>query len=296
MNRFTPLRTVRRFTRSVILAASPTKAAARRRRADFRRDGFCILPQFVAPNLCDQIGREAEAYYDRQGVPLDRVDRAMNFHQESPAVRRVLGDPRLLEILDDLLGAVPVFHQSIFFHKGSEQQAHSDYIYLSTAPDFHLCRFWLACEDIAADAGPLVYYPGSHRLPIQNVRDRYRQQIGAIQERLRREEAELEKRYQGRRRQTGESLLTCFFFDLWLNEIHEALARGNFQPRTFLARKGDAIIWHANLVHGGSPVREPGRSRRSLVAHYLTEDVQRCFDMNYVDCKNEMRAVLQVRN
>ncbi len=41
----------------------------------------------------------------------------------------------------------------------------------------------------------------------------------------------------------------------------------------FRARKGDVVIWHADLVHGGSPVTREGSSRNSLVTHFSPVDV-----------------------
>jgi ectoine hydroxylase-related dioxygenase (phytanoyl-CoA dioxygenase family) len=35
--------------------------------------------------------------------------------------------------------------------------------------------------------------------------------------------------------------------------------------------RGDALIWHADLAHGGSPVTQPGLTRKSLVTHYTGE-------------------------
>ena len=40
----------------------------------------------------------------------------------------------------------------------------------------------------------------------------------------------------------------------------------------FLARKGQALIWAANLLHGGSPQTDPTRTRWSQVTHYFFDD------------------------
>jgi ectoine hydroxylase len=47
----------------------------------------------------------------------------------------------------------------------------------------------------------------------------------------------------------------------------------DIEPREFLPRKGDVLIWHANLLHGGRAIAAPGATRRSLVAHYFAKDV-----------------------
>jgi ectoine hydroxylase-related dioxygenase (phytanoyl-CoA dioxygenase family) len=35
----------------------------------------------------------------------------------------------------------------------------------------------------------------------------------------------------------------------------------------FRGRKGDALIWHADLAHGGSPITDPALTRQSVVGH-----------------------------
>ena len=38
----------------------------------------------------------------------------------------------------------------------------------------------------------------------------------------------------------------------------------------FLPEPGDVLIWHAQLLHGGAPILNPGERRRSVVTHYWT--------------------------
>jgi ectoine hydroxylase-related dioxygenase (phytanoyl-CoA dioxygenase family) len=40
-----------------------------------------------------------------------------------------------------------------------------------------------------------------------------------------------------------------------------------------IAKKGDVLIWHANLVHGGAPILNPALTRKSMVVHYYANDV-----------------------
>jgi hypothetical protein len=55
--------------------------------------------------------------------------------------------------------------QTIMSHKGSQQGVHSDSIHMTTYPLGYLSAAWIALEDIHPASGPLVYYPGSHKLP-----------------------------------------------------------------------------------------------------------------------------------
>ena len=41
-------------------------------------------------------------------------------------------------------------------------------------------------------------------------------------------------------------------------------------------KKGDVLIWHANVLHGGEKMTNPDSSRKSMVFHYYTDDAV-CF-------------------
>jgi hypothetical protein len=44
------------------------------------------------------------------------------------------------------------------------------------------------------------------------------------------------------------------------------------EKHTLNIKKGQAIIWSANLLHGGNPILKPGSTRYSQVTHYYFED------------------------
>jgi ectoine hydroxylase len=274
------------------------------RREAFLADGYLVLERYLDPGTCESIVAEADQFYQQRGVAPERAERTMNLHQESPTAARVLRDPALTQMLSSLLGARALFLQSIYFNRGSQQQSHTDYMYMGTDPALQLCGIWLACEDVTPDAGPLFYYSGSHRLPSETVEERYARRMPGLAAEIREKSASFEAFYRDRIALTGESLEVCVFFDEWLAEVAARLERDGFERVTFLPRRGDLMIWHANLVHGGLPVTEPSATRRSLVAHYLTRSVRRYFDMNYVDTRSHLTlrsidhdrpAVLQAR-
>ncbi|MBU9629625.1 hypothetical protein KTE60_10040 [Burkholderia multivorans] len=56
-------------------------------------------------------------------------------------------------------------------------------------------------------------------------------------------------------------------------EIWDAMvAAKGASIKTFEARNGQALIWCANLLHGGSPQIDPAMSRWSQVAHYFFDN------------------------
>ena len=91
--------------------------------------------------------------------------RFLNPHKKVSAFCRILKHPGLLDWLRLLTGREPKALQTIAAHKGSQQGVHSDSIHMTTYPLGYLTAAWIAFEDIHPDCGPLVYYPGSHKLP-----------------------------------------------------------------------------------------------------------------------------------
>ena len=58
-----------------------------------------------------------------------------------------------------------------------------------------------------------------------------------------------------------------------------ALAAAGIAPVHLTPRKGQAVLWLANLYHGGSPIRNRSLTRASQVTHYYFENCQYTFPM-----------------
>jgi ectoine hydroxylase-related dioxygenase (phytanoyl-CoA dioxygenase family) len=43
-----------------------------------------------------------------------------------------------------------------------------------------------------------------------------------------------------------------------------------------MAKKGDVLLWHAMLIHGGAPINDLAVTRWSMACHYFSQD---CFGM-----------------
>ena len=53
--------------------------------------------------------------------------------------------------------------------------------------------------------------------------------------------------------------------------VQRLIAEHGLRPKYFEARKGDVLIWHANLLHGGSQRRDLRLTRMALVGHYFAK-------------------------
>jgi hypothetical protein len=59
----------------------------------------------------------------------------------------------------------------------------------------------------------------------------------------------------------------------WNYEYHQEVLRElvrvyRLKKETVVAEVGDAIIWAANLLHGGEPILKKGSTRHSQVTHF----------------------------
>ncbi len=219
-------------------------------------NGYVILPGLIGHAALDEVWAAYERAISsgRITLPPEKAadedpypGRFLNPHKKSGKFCRVLKDQQLLGWIRLLTGREPRVLQTITSHKGSQQGVHSDSIHMTTYPLGYLTAAWIAFEDIHPDCGPLVYYPGSHRLPYLFSKD-----AGITESDFQREG------YQP-------------YHDRYEPLIRRAVEERRIEPHYFLAKKGDVLIWHANLVHGGSTRRNVMLSRKALVVHYFVK-------------------------
>lgn len=212
------------------------------------RDGYAIIPKFLSEETVDTINREVEKL-DKAGKANWRYTNKIMFAiKQSKTLADIAHLPLLKNILKVLLDKEVFVFQSINFLTGSKQATHSDSIHMTTFPLGYLVAVWIALEDITADSGPLHYYPGSHQLPYI-LHDDYDHGGNALF---------LGKNTYAKYEEAVANLL---------------VTQPQLEKKTFLAKKGDILIWHANLLHGGNPITNPAVTRKSMVLHYYAKDV-----------------------
>lgn len=212
------------------------------------KNGYLIWEQFLDGETVDTINQEIDELLHKDEVGFNYTQRKIfNAYRQSFTIRKVIKDKRLLELLSFILDKKVLPFQTINFLKSSEQQAHSDWIHMSTFPKGYLIAAWFALEDITLEQGPVSYFPGSHLLPYLNNSD-YENSANAMKV-----DGEANKKY--------EKIITS------LVEEHP------LQKQIFTAKKGDMLVWHGNLIHGGEPMLHKDLTRKSMVVHYFAEGV-----------------------
>mmetsp|Transcript_68447 Transcript_68447/g.165393 ORF Transcript_68447/g.165393 Transcript_68447/m.165393 type:complete len:337 (+) Transcript_68447:46-1056(+) len=175
----------------------------------------------------------------------------------SPAVRAwtaLLQEPRVRCHVEALIGGRALKANGLFFEWGTQQGLHSDTWYgLGGSRPGKMVGAWFALDDadVGIGNGPLMYLPGSHRLPPMCPEEcREACQPTCMPGLLLNSIAQ--------RKVTRQLHLDAIWRSNELNLTLQALC----------AKAGDVVLWHESLLHGGWDVSHRNRTRRSLVFHY----------------------------
>jgi phytanoyl-CoA hydroxylase len=233
--------------------------------------GYVVLEGAVPPDVCDRLQDDLSRAFangddrlrvlkpgEHFGEPLQagtdmRGMRVNDVYVHFESAREALFADRIVQFLRLVFDSSPMLLQSLSFESGSGQGVHQDTAYVVIDPPLALAASWIALEDIQEGSGELVYYDGSHRLPDFLFSDAYK--------------------CWHPERDGGEA------HNRYLNELVERSEAQGLPLKRLLARRGDVLIWSADLAHGGGAVTDQSLSRRSLVGHYCPAwAVPRYFD------------------
>jgi ectoine hydroxylase-related dioxygenase (phytanoyl-CoA dioxygenase family) len=221
--------------------------------------GFCVLPELLPLDLVERFKVEVRAAI--AAGDLDYVEgtsqRIHNAHRLE-AGRQIWLYPQVMQFLTDHFRDRPCACQTLTYINGSEQNAHQDTIHLTPYPAGYMAGVWVALEDVQPDSGELFVYPGSHRTP-----------------RLRAKELGLSK--------VDDDYSSYAKFDA---QIAVMMEEGGFERHAYRAKAGQILVWHENLVHGGSVRLDKSRTRFSVVSHYFAKGA-----VAYYDSRGEAAAL-----
>lgn len=214
-------------------------------------DGFAVIdfpdPEF--DQVASEIIRKLHTRYDWQAWREGKVEglRVQDAWTNVPEVKRLACNPAVLDLLYDLYGRRAFPFQTLNFPVGTQQHFHTDSVHFSSSPERFMVGVWIALEDIDSDNGPLIYYPGSHKLPIFT-----NEHVGISPD-----------------TQAPHPYGHYHAYEKAWEAIVDDLA---LKPIEFHAKRGQALIWAANLLHGGAAQTNQNRTRYSQVTHYYFQD------------------------
>jgi ectoine hydroxylase-related dioxygenase (phytanoyl-CoA dioxygenase family) len=233
----------------------------------FDENGYLILPGLFPPGLMARLREHFDHLWETRfesptqvidcyfGLPneertwfrkapaevRDAPYKLLDLHLEDEVIRDVCAAPVLMQVLHGLLEAHPMVCNSLLFERGSQQYPHFDTFFMPSTTKNMMAASWIAIDNVTPTNGPVYYYPKSHLI------EPYLFSHGRINAVF----SELESGAQP--------------------HIRHIIEAHGLERKIFLAEPGDVLIWHAQLLHGGSDIENPAEKRRSLVTHYWTE-------------------------
>ncbi len=232
----------------------------------WKRNGFVVFRSVVSHDLIDKLIADVNHLRDRFHdylIPIEvrgqqtwskAVSREIiegsgvkfnHLHTSSLYAARLSLTREVTEFLEAIFGSPATPMQSLTFWMGSQQPTHIDYPYVRMQRRLaYMAASWIPLEDVHPDAGPLAYYPGAHKPAVSGFFDWGQGDI------VSRPETSTKNGQQ------------------FADYLDSRLREQNIQPEIFTPRKGDVLIWHCNMPHTGTPIRNVALTRKSYVTHY----------------------------
>lgn len=205
--------------------------------------GIVKLEGLVKKAVCDAAAKVIKAQFNRNEYHSGRI---VNLHASAPELLEVSAQVAVKEALTELFPS-PMVYTSLSFEYGTQQNIHLDVPHFWTKPLYEFAGVWTALEDIHPDAGGLEYYEGSHQVEVMTG-------------------VEFLNGKTAKTKQEIEAALVEY--ELYLDKAYK---KAGCKKKVMAAKKGDVIIWHPLLAHGGSKVKDLTKTRLSYVTHWKSQ-------------------------
>ena len=228
-------------------------------------DGFIVLRQAVPHSLIDRLDADVQTIwngtasnrcfveYHQDGTVLhpagpqfkDKRAKLLDLHGHFESARHVIFSAPIVRFLTLLFERPLLAFQCLYFRWGSRQAIHQDTAFVKVSSPLEFVASWIALEDIQEGSGELEYYRGSHKLDdyLFNGRDKWMPPKSPE-------------------------------YDRFHASLHEKSQELGLERQRFLPKKGDVLLWSADLAHGGNQQVMDGPTRKSIVTHYCPIDCE----------------------
>lgn len=185
----------------------------------YETEGYAIQPGVFTHAECEKLIAEGKGLAEfRQGITKP----AMMPHRENPAFLEALKNPKIVRMMEQMVGGEVSGLQTEFFYCKPGTRGfsmHQDNFFVQ-APFGVFASAWVALTDTHREKGGLIAYPGSHKeglLPVQKI---------SVE------------------RDPGQ--------DPNANN-EETVIPPQYQPLNAVVPKGATFYIHGHLVHGSNP-------------------------------------------
>lgn len=233
----------------------------------FVRDGHIVLRNAVPPPIVNALNEAIDRAWSNppSGLMIETFEpdgemriiapdvalrqgrtKLMDFYAFSNAARRAVTAPAVIAFLNAIFEETPKVFQSLTLWNGNAQPMHKDAAYVQIEPNpLAMAAAWLALEDVRPGTGEPEFLTGSHRAPdfLFGGMSKWLAGFGAEHERF-------------------------------LQSLNDDAEKYGHVRGSFLAKKGDVLIWHADLAQSDAQVTRAGTTRRSMVTYFTPSSQQ----------------------
>jgi ectoine hydroxylase-related dioxygenase (phytanoyl-CoA dioxygenase family) len=231
----------------------------------FIKNGYLIIKNCISKKIVDKTLNDFKKIVSSESFKknpdyfhYNKSPRVIEGWKKSKNIKNICFNKKILKYLNLFYNKKPMPISTINFTLGTEQPLHSDYIHFGTVPEKFLAGAWVAFEKVGKDNGPLQIVPGSHKTRIVNFYD--------LNLKIPKTTKELKKNY-----------------TIYENYLKELINIKKLKKKNIYMNKGDALIWAANLFHGGTKIKNQKKTRFSQVVHYHFKDLDYIYNPCFTD-------------
>lgn len=235
-------------------------------------NGFFVWKGLQSHSVIDEHVASYRALNEREGISIGEDLKALPeerrseikqaryaFHERHPVARELFFSPMLRRFLEQYFDEVAVLRQpeTGFFHRNTPP--HNDSLDLRVSIPGTEVRVWHALEDVHPDAGPMYVLPGSHNSVSMS-----------LEEEVARERPELIALLRSQMSETTASDFYEVTRPLWayVRRYKFGAAAQAIPLEPLLLKKGDAVVFRSDLVHGTCQCNKPGLTRTYAVSYW----------------------------
>jgi ectoine hydroxylase-related dioxygenase (phytanoyl-CoA dioxygenase family) len=218
----------------------------------FHEDGYVIIDTELSDEEISLINNDVESAVLRDSVNLQaefytysNSPRVFEEWRNSENIKNVCLNKKIIETLEFLYNKKTFPFSTINFIKGSNQPLHSDAIHFHTIPLLWMSGVWVALEDTTTENGTLNIVPKSHKwemIDYQTLQLPHPDEI-----------------------ENGEEVN----YRIYEEVIRNLVKSKNAEILPVELKKGQALIWAANLLHGGMEIKNLELTRKTQAIHYF---------------------------
>lgn len=219
---------------------------------EFHNNGYIVVPNSVDLYEINRALNDYSAWvegnkdtYETNRKPNGNPPRLVDSHSEIKSICSLFENNSSVPVQDFLFGYETSIYTSLFFEVSTEQPIHRDVPVFRTSPENFYFGMWVALEDATVDNGTLNVIEGGHRVDVNQY--------------------EIAAKFYNDPYKIPE--LSDEMWNAYQEEVFNACHKENLVIKPITINKGDTLVWHPLLPHGGGEILCSGSTRHSIVFH-----------------------------